>query len=222
MNKQFIHTCKKHPLNTRTFHSSSVYSVYPDQTPEIDELDTNSLNKGMVLDKLRETRKLSKEVRKDLANTSSILDRLTKIRLDELTRQDPILKSELENKEKDINSCLTEAIKKGMASRIGLDLLNEHSMKKAMFSIHKSDYVAEKVNFPRTEEEIATVDAAKGLVTDLKQLRDNFFSLDEADNRLSESNSDLHSGDKRKRSNIDDYADFEDYMPSYGVGGGDE
>ena len=199
-----------------------MYLVYPDQTSEIESLDNKSLNKEMVKDKLRESRKLSKEVRDDLEEHLGILDNLSKIRLDELHRLDPFVKSEMDNHERDIHSCYAEARRRGMSSRMGLDLLNEYFMKKAMFSIHKSEYSAAILNFPRREEEIATVDAAKGLVTDLKQLRDNMFSLDQADKNLPDSNSDTHGGDQKKKSNIDDFADFQDYMPSYGVGGGEE
>lgn len=48
------------------------------------------------------------------------------------------------------------------------------------------------------------------------------FSLDQAEKNLSENISDDTSSNQPKRSLVDDYSNFSEHMPDYGVGGGEE
>lgn len=180
------------------------------------------MSRETIAEKSKETSTFSTEVRQDLKITSDKLNNLTKLRVFNLRMADPQVKADLDNQEAAIQSCYTEARRKGILTKVGSDMLNEYSMRNGMLSVHKSEYTASRLNITRSPEEIETVAATKGLVVDLKQLRDNMFSLDQAEKNLSDNISDDTSSSQQKKSLVDDYSNFSEHMPDYGVGGGDE
>ena len=53
-----------------------------------------------------------------------------------------------------LNPVIHQPEKKGSLTKLWSDMLNEYSMKNLMFSVHKSEYYASKLNISRSEEEL--------------------------------------------------------------------
>lgn len=111
------------------------------------------MSKETKEEKSKETRTLSTEVRQDLKITSDKLNNLTKLRVFNVRLGDPQVRADLDNPEGVIESCYTEARRRGIFTKVGSDMLNEYSMRNGMLSVHKSEYTASKLNITRTQEE---------------------------------------------------------------------
>jgi len=227
----YLHLSQKRTLNKRFIHQSPVHAIYPDQITDIEPVNPESLDKQGIKDKIFETRQVSKEVRKDLRITVDNLNRITKRRVFDFRKQDPMADAQLTEQEEKVKSCFVEAKATGLSGNPGLDTLNEYSMRDAMLAVHKSELTASMMNIKRSGEELETANAAKGLVSDIGQLRENHFSLTQGRNaeldnnsqsNANQNNSHHTSSNKNEGSLIDDYSNFAEHMPDYGVGGGED
>jgi len=214
----------RNPLNKRFFHSSSANFINSDSDSDsdVEPLNTESMSKEAIEDNIKKTISKSTKVRQDLSYTTNILDRLSRSRISDLTRLDPQEASNMQSKEIDVSSCYREARNTSVSSKERSDKLNEYTMRKGMLSVFKSEHLAAKFNVRRSDEEIETVTAANNLISDLRQLRENMFSLWESENNINQSVSDSSNSNEPKRSIVDDYSKFDEVMPDYGVGGSEE
>ena len=199
MNTLHFNICTKKPLNKRFFQSTSAHFIYSDQDSDIEPLNTRSMSKEAIEDNVQKTISKSTEIRQDLSYTTIILDRLSKLRIFDLTRLDPEEASNMKSQEDAVSSNYEEARKTNILSKEGSDKLNEYSMRKGLLSVYKSEYSAAKFNHARSDEEIETVKAAKSLITDLRQLRENMFSLCESENNINQTLSDSSNSNQPQK-----------------------
>lgn len=210
---------------TRSFHSSRSFFIYPDVDSEYDAVNTKELGKDTSKDKssvideeVAENKHQANLVREDLRNHLKKLDNITKARISNARIRRESFDNHINGQDQEIKKLHDDAYSTSNVNNPKYeDKINESGIRKAMFSVYKSERSAHILGTNVSEEEKETVNAIKGLTKDIFQLRENRFELI---NLKKHHDIQPDKFKDTKGSLLDDYADVSAEMPDY-TGGED-
>lgn len=147
-------------------------------------------------------------MRKDLRDHINILEKYSLVRVSDAKNKsesfESFINTEVDRTNRIHDDAYSSTVKNNPQYEDGI---NESAIVKAMLSIKKSEQSASVMETTESTGELNTRTAAKGLVNDIYQLRENRFKLYE-----------LKRANDNQPSIIDEYADVSTEMPEYSSG----